>query len=207
MKLVFLIVMFTTVLFANEKQIIVGSFVQDNYASNALVRLNTRILNDEKLSKLVDKNMLKTQLKKMGPYNAVSISTFTSYVQLLRTLKALEKYYDDAYVLDDGVKLEIDEVIVKKEIEEKILAPLKEEVKTQEAKEPEVVEKVVKKVVAEEKIQTPLKETKVKKVETSEDFTLEIVLVLLLLIGGAYIVYRRSRQKKDEQDQNAIEEE
>jgi len=203
MKLVFLIVMFTTVLFANEKQIIVGSFVQDNYASNALVRLNTRILNDEKLSKLVDKNMLKTQLKKMGPYNAVSISTFTSYVQLLRTLKALEKYYDDAYVLDDGVKLEIDEVIVKKEIEEKILAPLKEEVKTQEAKEPEVVEKVV----AEEKIQTPLKETKVKKVETSEDFTLEIVLVLLLLIGGAYIVYRRSRQKKDEQDQNAIEEE
>jgi len=203
MKLVFLIVIFTTVLFANEKQIIVGSFVQDNYASNALVRLNTRILNDEKLSKLVDKNMLKTQLKKMGPYNAVSISTFTSYVQLLRTLKALEKYYDDAYVLDDGVKLEIDEVIVKKEIEEKILAPLKEEVKTQEAKEPEVVEKVV----AEEKIQTPLKETKVKKVETSEDFTLEIVLVLLLLIGGAYIVYRRSRQKKDEQDQNAIEEE
>lgn len=203
MKLVFLIVMFTTVLFANEKQIIVGSFVQDNYASNALVRLNTRILNDEKLSKLVDKNMLKTQLKKMGPYNAVSISTFTSYVQLLRTLKALEKYYDDAYVLDDGVKLEIDEVIVKKEIEEKILAPLKEEVKTQEAKEPEVVEKVV----AEEKIQTPLKETKVKKVETSEDFTLEIVLVLLLLIGGAYIVYRRSKQKKDEQDQNIIEEE
>lgn len=207
MKLVFLIVMFTTVLFANEKQIIVGSFVQDNYASNALVRLNTRILNDEKLSKLVDKNMLKTQIKKMGPYNAVSISTFTSYVQLLRTLKALEKYYDDAYVLDDGVKLEIDEVIVKKEIEDKILAPLKEEVKTQEAKEPEVVEKVVKKVVAEEKIQTPLKETKVKKVEISEDFTLEIVLVLLLLIGGAYIVYRRSRQKKDEQDQNAIEEE
>jgi hypothetical protein len=199
--------MFTTVLFANEKQIIVGSFVQDNYASNALVRLNTRILNDEKLSKLVDKNMLKTQIKKMGPYNAVSISTFTSYVQLLRTLKALEKYYDDAYVLDDGVKLEIDEVIVKKEIEDKILAPLKEEVKTQEAKEPEVVEKVVKKVVAEEKIQTPLKETKVKKVEISEDFTLEIVLVLLLLIGGAYIVYRRSRQKKDEQDQNAIEEE
>jgi len=207
MKLVFLIVIFTTVLFANEKQIIVGSFVQDNYASNALVRLNTRILNDEKLSKLVDKNMLKTQLKKMGPYNAVSISTFTSYVQLLRTLKALEKYYDDAYVLDDGVKLEIDEVIVKKEIEEKILAPLKEEVKTQEAKEPEVVEKVVKKVVAEEKIQTPLKETKVKKVEVSEDFTLEIVLVLLLLIGGAYIVYRRSKQKKDEQDQNIIEEE
>lgn len=208
MKLVFLVLMLASMLFSNEKQIIVGSFVQDGYASNALVRLNKRILNDEKLSDLINKNSIETELKKLGEYNAVSLSPFTSYVQLLRTLRALEKYYDDAYVLDNGQKIEIAEVIIKKEIEETQEKELKiiEEVKVEK---PKVIEEV--KVIEEIKVEKPkIQEPEVQEIkeevtieeviEEESDYILEMLLALLLLIAGGFILYKKLAQKKDEQE-------
>nr|WP_321267041.1 hypothetical protein [uncultured Sulfurimonas sp.] len=209
MKLVFLMLTLTVMLFSNEKQIIVGSFVQDNYASNALVRLNNRILNDEKLSKLIDKNSIQTELKKMGEYNAVSLFPFTSYVQLLRTLRALEKYYDDAYVLDNGQKIEIAEVIVRKEIEEieeekpkAIEEAIKEIIEDVKVKESEVHEevKVEKPKVQESESQEIKEEVTIENIvlEQDKDYILEILLALLLLIAGGYILYKKSAQKTEE---------
>ena len=118
MKSMFLIIMLTTMLFSSEKQIIVGSFLQEKYALNSLVKLNNNILRDDKLSGLINKNSIEVELKKIDQYHAISLSPFESYVQLLRTLRALAPYYDDAYVLDNGKKITITQVVRKKVAEE-----------------------------------------------------------------------------------------
>ena len=193
MKSILLLFMLTTMLFSNEKQIIVGSFLQENNALNSIVKLNNHILGDDKLSTLINKNSIEVELKKIGKYNAIALSPFTSYVQLLRTLKALESYYDDAYVLDNGEKITMSQVVAKKVVEEKA-----QPVKVKSEKPKEVVKPKVKTndsvgVKTHTKVKAPTSY-----VEEEQDFTLEIALVLLLLIGGIYIVYKRAKQKKDE---------
>lgn len=117
MKSILLLIMLTTMLFSNEKQIIVGSFIQENNALNSLITLNKHILDNEKLSTLINKNSIKVEIKKIGQYHAISLSPFTSYRQMLRTLITLDSYYDDAYVLDNGQKITMAQVEAKKIVE------------------------------------------------------------------------------------------
>lgn len=197
MKLIFLIIMLTTMLFSsekqiNEKQIIVGSFLQEKYALNSLVSLNNHILNDEKLSKLINKNSIEVELKTMGQYHAISLSPFKSYVQLLRTLKALEKYYNDAYVLDNGQKMQMEQVVAQTVAEEKKLSV---EVKVDKPEKIEAKKVEVKKVEpVEVKIHKQVKEVKH---EQEKDYSFEIVLALLVLLMIGYIVFKTARRKKN----------
>ncbi|WP_294964730.1 hypothetical protein [Sulfurimonas sp.] len=197
MKLIFLVTILTTMLFSSQKQIIVGSFLQENNALNALVRLNSQILSDDKLSKLINKNSIEVEFKKMGQYNAISLSPFSNYVQLLRTLRALERHYGDAYVLDNGKKMTMTEVVSKVEVQE-MLAPIEVETKVVEK-----IEKIEEKI--EEKIKTDdviieKKVVKLKKVvpyvKEEKDYTYEIVLSLLVLLGAGFIIFKTSRTKK-----------
>ncbi|WP_373001538.1 hypothetical protein [Sulfurimonas sp.] len=193
MKSILLLLMLTTMLFSNEKQIIVGSFLQEKNALNSLVKLNNHILRDDKLSALINKNSVEVKLKKIGEYHAASLSPFTSYVQLLRTLRALESYYDDAYVLDNGQKITISQVEAKKVVEEKT-APVKE--KSEKSKEVKNDDSVGVKTHAQ--IKAP-----VKHIEEEKDYTLEIVLALLVLLGVGYIIFKTSKQRKDvKEDEN-----
>ncbi|WP_373036197.1 hypothetical protein [Sulfurimonas sp.] len=186
MKLVFLIIMLTTMLFSSEKQIIVGSFLQEKYALNSLVSLNNHILKDDKLSTLINKNSIEVELKTIGQYHVISLSPFTSYVQLLRTLKALEKYYDDAYVLEHGQKIEMPEVLAQKVVEERSL-PV--EVKIEKQKKVQIK----KDEPVEVKIHKQVKE--VKQVQ-EKDYTFEIVLALLVLLIIGYIIFKTLNRKK-----------
>lgn len=198
MKSILLLLMLTTMLFSNEKQIIVGSFLQEKNALNSLVKLNNHILRDDKLSALINKNSVEVKLKKIGEYHAASLSPFTSYVQLLRTLRALESYYDDAYVLDNGQKITISQVEAKKVVEEKT-SPVKEKSeKSKEAKKKEVKNDDSVGVKTHAQIKAP-----VKHIEEEKDYTLEIVLALLVLLGVGYIIFKTSKQRKDvKEDEN-----
>jgi len=194
--------MLATALFSSEKQIIVGSFIQENYASNSVRRLNSFIENDEKLAALIKKNDIEVKLKVIGEYNTVSLSPFNSYVQLLRTLRELAKYYDDAYVLDNAKKekltLAMVEEIVKKEIEPA-------EVVTPKVQEPKVVQKVQKPKAKSDSSVGVKTHKKVppsvinQPMEEEVDYTLEIALVLLLLVGMVYILYKRKAKRKKEE--------
>lgn len=195
MKSILLLLMLTTMLFSNEKQIIVGSFLQENNALNSLVKLNNHILGDDKLSTLINKNSIEVELKKLGEYHAISLSPFTSYVQLLRTLKALESYYDDAYVLDNGQKITMSQVVAKKVVEEKA-----EPVKVKSEKPKEVKKAKVKSddsvgVKTYTQVKVPAKH-----VEEAKDYTLEIILALLVLIAVGYIIIKTSKRRKKEME-------
>lgn len=199
MKSILLLLMFATMLFSNEKQIIVGSFLKEKNALNSLVKLNRHILEDKKLSGLIDKNSIEVELKKIGVYNAISLSPFTSYVQLLRTLRALESYYDDAYVLDNGQKITINEVVAKKIVEEKA-PPV--EVKIQKPKEVKKVEVKKDDTPKVKKVTPPA--APVVHVEEKKDYMLEIVLVLLILLGAGYLLFKTSKQRKNEKKEDEV---
>ena len=190
MKSIFLIIILTMALFSNEKQIIVGSFLKEKYASNSLVKLNNHVLMDDKLSALINKNDINVELKTIGKYNVLSLSPFDSYVQLLRTLKELEEYYDDAYVLDNATKIKIEKEV----IEEKVAIIQEQAQKIEKIKLKEIPEKDNSVEVITHKKITPVK----KDSEEQTNYTLEFVLAFLLLVGSAYIIYIRFKGKKEE---------
>ena len=191
--------MLTTMLFSSEKQIIVGSFLQEKYALNSLVKLNNHILSDDRLAGLINKNSIEVELKKIGQYHTISLYPFNSYVQLLRTLRALEVYYDDAYVLDSGEKLTITQVVSKKVAEESV-QPVKVEIeKPKEVTKPK--ETVEKKEVTEKRdnfveVKKDTQVQKIQKEEQEKDYIFEIVLVLLVLLGVGFIIFKTSKGKK-----------
>ena len=192
MKSILLVLMLATMLFSSEKQIIVGSYLQEQNALNALVRLNSQTLSDNKLSNLININSTEIEIKSIGEYQVIALSPFTDYVQLLRTLRALEPYYADAYVLDQGQKLNMVQVETKVATEK-------------------IIEKVVEKIVPlmKEKIQEPKKVEKVKTYiepinsekyadEYEEDFSMEIILAVFALLVLLLIIYKiATRKKKD----------
>ncbi len=182
MKHILLIILLSTMLFSAQKQIILGSFLHINNALNDLKRLESYIENDDKLKKLVKINSIRSEFVTVGKYHVVAMSPIDSYVQLLRTLKALEKYYDDAYVLDYPLKVEMLESKPK---------PKPVEVKSEPVKE-------VKKVIV-----TPKKKVAVKKIiipeieEEHNNYLLESILALLILIALGYIIYKRRTKNED----------
>ena len=99
MKYLLFLLLTITLAFSSEKKIILGSYVKEMNSSNTLTQVQKIVLEDTTLKKLIEMNNLTIQVEKLGKYNVVSVKPFTSYVQLLRTMKALRKYYNDLYVL------------------------------------------------------------------------------------------------------------
>ncbi|MFT7003651.1 MAG: hypothetical protein ACJAWW_001003 [Sulfurimonas sp.] len=192
MKSILLMLMLATILLSSEKQIIVGSFLEEKNALNALVKVESLTQTDDKLSKLVKINSIEVELKTIGKYYAISLSPLTSYVQLLRTLRALEKYYDDAYVLDNGIKIQMAEVIDKvaeEEVSNKVIQ--------------EVSLPVIKTVQKPKKIEKVYAYNEVKTTQQDADkknYDMELLLALLVFIGLLIIIFIISKRKKKDID-------
>ncbi len=117
-------------------------------------------------------------------------------MQLLRTLKALESYYDDAYVLDNGQKITMSQVVAKKVVEEKAQPVKVKSEKPKEVKKAKVKSDNGVGVKTHTKIIAPTKN-----VEEAKDYTLEIILALLVLIAIGYIIIKTSKRKKRDEEE------
>lgn len=106
MKYILLMILLSSILFSYEKYIIVGSYKNSVNSVNAVKRLKWLSINDAKLKNLIEKNSLKIVSKKIGKYEVVTLQAFNSDVELLRTLKVLNKYYDAPYVHSYKQKVE-----------------------------------------------------------------------------------------------------
>ena len=164
--------MLSITVFATQKQIIIGSYLDEKNAINELKELSLHVEKDERLKSLVDKNSLISKAKKIEGYYVVALLPLPSYVQLLRTLESIQKYYPDAYVLDAP----------------EIVAVVKpEEIKV------EVIEK---------KETAPVKKAKVimKQQEQKDDkkFNTDYLLILLALALLGFGLYKRKKAKKEE---------
>ena len=171
MRQIFLVLLFSTMLFSAQKQIILGCFLQEKYAQQELEKLKKYLKNDRYLIKVTEVNSLRAELTKSEGFRVLRLASFEDQKQLFLTLHLLKKYYNDSYVLDFSLAkqttqkepLQVKEVIpvVEKEIvvrEEKIeKIEVVKEVKVpvvastpKKIKEPEVVPSSTKKTVEEE---------------------------------------------------------
>ena len=173
-------------LFSAQKQIIVGSFININNALNDLKRLEAYIASDDTLQELVQTNSIRSEFTTVGKYHVVALSPIDDYVQLLRTLNALKKYYDDAYVLDYPLKADAFEI-----------KPKPKEAKTQPAKEIKKVVEVPKKKIALKAIKKdiPVEEVIVHQ-EEHYNYMLESILVVLLILALFYIINKRKNRAR-----------
>jgi len=220
MKILFLFLLTLTLAFSSEKKIILGSYVKEMNSSNTLSQVQKIIEEDAILKNLISINNLTVQVEKLGQYNVVSVTTLTNYTQLLRTMKALRKYYADLYVLPPYGVVETP-TIVHKIVETKEPTLIAKETPTQEdiPKEvPKQVEPIVEQVVAEVKKEEVIPQPSIKDdtqasihsiFEQEEEplvqktlfttqvmITIAIAIILLLVLIG--IIFKVSRSKKEE---------
>ncbi len=194
MKSIFLIALLSTMLFSAQKQIILGCFSHESNAITTTKKLKNNIESDIKLNKLIEKHSLTLELKKIGDYHVVTVSSFDNYPILFLALSKLEKYSEGAYVLNNIIEPEV--------IVEKFTAP--EE--TQEVIEEVVVEE---KVIVKEKV-TPeptyeepeiVEEIKIIEPQSSlSDYYLEIALGLILLLVMIGIIFFLSKKSSKEEE-------
>jgi len=179
MKHLLLVALLSIMVFAADKQIIIGSYLQGYNAVNESEKLNEYIKNDEKLQNLIKINSLHVESKKIENYYVVSIFVLSDYVQLLRTLESLQVYYPDAYVLDvSAVVIQMPEVQTVK------------------------VDKIAKKLQEATPTKTPIvKPTPIVKAQTAtvdKKEYIEYLLAILALIGLAYIIFKRKKADKED---------
>lgn len=186
MKFIVILMMLSSILLSWQKQIILGSYSVEGNGKKALSTINKQIENDAQLQELMKKYSLSAINTVISGYTVVSVNTFDSFTPLLNTMKVLESYYPDIFVLrypTTNITLaeSIEEIESKAKVENEI-----EEVSTEEkrvalktsvedeAPKSELVEEVVfeEKLIIEtkESIQEPQEATKIKEstVETSK---------------------------------------
>lgn len=165
MKFIYMMVLLSSMLFAMQKQIILGSYSVESNAANALNIVKEQIRNDEKLKNVLDVKSVKLENGLISGYSVVSVNAFDSYADLLPVIQIFKTYYDDAFVIKYPtenflVKEDINTVEIKAKTEileedmteDEILA--QEKLASQEIIEEEVIvaaEEVVEKVLVQEK--------------------------------------------------------
>jgi len=107
MKFIVLFFMISTMLFASQKQIIIGSYSSEENAIKAEKKLKHLMSEDKNLAYLVKKNSLHTKSKPIDNYYVVSLLYINSYAGMLEVMAALKKYYKDAYMLDCEPRAEV----------------------------------------------------------------------------------------------------
>jgi len=130
MKLLVMVVLFSSMLFGMQKQIILGSYASQSNGFNAVKKAQEQIDNDEKLKTIMKNNSAKVMATQVSDFTVVSVNVFETYSDLLPAMKAFQTYYKDAFSLNYPTKgfLEKEnfQMIVKK--------AKKEEVAVKEAK-------------------------------------------------------------------------
>lgn len=181
MKLIVMIIMFSSILFGWQKQIIVGSYSVENNGKRALRTINKQIESDIQLQAFMKEYSLRAINTEISNYTVVSVNAFESYTALLNTMKVLKVYYEDAYVLKyptqnirDAENLEDIEAkaAVEQEIEDTEDELKRAELKRlleEEALEAELMETYAQKSVEVEKTQEPVEEITPVVEEAKED--------------------------------------
>jgi len=100
MRAILLVILFSTILFSAQKQIILGSFLKEQSALTAIKQLNDYISKDNRIKEFIKNTQLNIKFKKIERYYVISLLPLKNYTQLLRALELLKKYYKNAYVLD-----------------------------------------------------------------------------------------------------------
>jgi len=178
MKHIILSLLLSVIVYGSGKQIIIGSYLDENNSINELKELSIYIKNDDKLRFLIEKNKLKAINKKIENYFVVAILPVENYVQLLRTLDSLKIYYPDVYVID---------------------IPIVQTVVKPDSSKVEVVVKT--KPIMKREEPTLKKEKVVIKPKEPKDITMQnkdFLLLLLALIIISFIIYMRKKAKKEE---------
>jgi len=99
MKFIYMVILFSSVLFGMQKQIILGSYSIEKNALDAVIGVEKRIKEDENLKMMLDRSSVNVMPTVISGYTVVSVNIFHSYEELFPSVKALQKYYPDAYVL------------------------------------------------------------------------------------------------------------
>jgi len=267
MKQIFLVLLFSTMLFSAQKQIILGSYTQERNAVEGVQKLEGYIEDSDKLSWLKKNGAIEAKYKKIGKYFVVYLMPIGGKRELFRAYNGVKRYYNDAYaieyspdtgmskidmssieepsnktqaseeemvVLEDNSQVaevmakEIQQVETKVEVVEdedeyasdEYLQKIKNEIQIidEEADESEESQEEI--IAIEEeaqlvdepeitKVKESVKVVETKKIKTKEmvkenNYFLEIILVILVIIGVGYIVYK-NRRKNDEEKQEIQE--
>ena len=141
MRYILWLLLFSTLLFSDQKQIVFGCYLNKSNAIKEVSRLKSVIQNDDSLTKISLKNNLVIKMKDIDGYNVVTLGHFEHYPQLFLTMDILKKYYKELYALDYPLKADMlnlpkktTEVVKKpkKQIDKKIDTILKEKVTPKE---------------------------------------------------------------------------
>ena len=219
MRQIFLLLLFSTMLFSAQKQIILGCFLQEKFAQQELEKLKKYLENDKYLIKVTEVNSLRAELTKSEGFSVLRLASFEDNNQLFLTLHLLKKYYRDSYVLDFSLSEEITqkEFVKVKEVvtvAEKEMPVMEEKIENIEVKEVPLQEEkveVIKEVKPSTILSTPkkIKEPVVapsltKKIVEEETYYVEYLLGLLALLaasGVGFLFHKmNTKAKTDDSD-------
>lgn len=204
MRHIFLVLLFSTMLFSAQKQIILGCFLQEIYAQQELKKLNKYLENDKYLIKVTEVNSLRAELTKSEGFSVLRLASFEDRNQLFLTLHLLKKYYKDSYVLDFALSKETmqkESVKVKEvtPIVEKEMPVIEEAVKEETEKKASVAVKEIPK-----KVKKPIVVKSVKKPVEEETYYVVYIFALLVLLaasGVGFFFYKmNAKVKTDDSD-------
>ena len=118
MKLIYMVVLFSSMLFGMQKQIILGSYTLESNGLNAVKHVEKQIANDEKLKSIMEKSSANVMATRVSSYTVVSINAFETYSDLVPAMEVFKTYYKDAFSLNYPTKgfleKESFQVVVKK---------------------------------------------------------------------------------------------
>lgn len=223
MKSIIFVLIFSISLFAEQKQIILGSYAVESNGKRALSTINQQIEKNPVLQDMIQSNSLRTINTEISTYTVVSINAFDSYTLLLQTMKELQGDYPDAYALpyptkniankenleDVAIKAADEHMIItaendfkmaelKKLLEEDILESELLEADLAKEEEAERFEPVPARVVPEvkeNKLET-FEDAKKELQQMQEYFLYIIALALLVLLAAVITVVKIVSNKK-----------
>lgn len=148
MKLIYMVVLFSSMLFGMQKQIILGSYALESNGLNAVQNAQKQIENDEKLKTIMEKNSAKVMATRVSNFTVVSVNVFDTYTELLPAMQVFRTYYKDAFSLNYPTKGFLEKenfkVVTQKANEEKEIRKLKEvEATSTQKQEIGIVEKIL----------------------------------------------------------------
>jgi len=160
MKQIFLVILFSTMLFSAQKQIILGSYMEERNAIDGVQKLEANIEDSDKLSWLKKKGVIEAKYKRVGKYFVVYLMPTGDKNQLFRAYNGVERYYKDAYVVDYQPSTEESDTKVSR---------VEEPVNTTQTNEEEMV---VLKTVVKEEVQKV--ETEVEIIEDENEYASDL---------------------------------
>ncbi len=206
MKIIWLISFISSLIFASQSQIVLGTFSTVNNAKKAIKIIDKLIIEDEKVSSFFNNNGLRTLYKKDSKYYVVSIEAFYDKETLLAVLKKVRTKFKDAYT----AKLSVDNNL--KIVDDPLL---QEEPDINALEIPEIIEEEV--VLDKETSQNNSTKSKNDTVQKNSSqpqkelimvntYLMEIIVfILILLVIVIYFIYKNKETSKSNNLEDIVE--